>query len=226
MGVSAPHERAVHDSAAPAPLLRVETRLQVGTLDLDLSLATATRRVAIDGPSGSGKSTCLRLLAGLEPKARGFLEVEGDRWMDSAAGLHRPPWQRRVGYVPQDALLFPHRSVRENLAYAGAADDEVHRIARLFQVSDLLDRRPRNLSGGEKQRVALGRALLARPGLLLLDEPFAALDARLRATVVEALAALCTERRLPLVLASHDREAVQSLVEERWELSAGRLVAC
>jgi molybdate transport system ATP-binding protein len=203
--------------------LQLDAKLELGPLALDLHLVTRARRVVVDGPSGSGKSTCLRILAGLEPAAQGKLVIDGNVWMDSAARVHVPAWQRRVGWVPQDALLFPHRRVRANLAYAAPDDAALHDVARLLRVEPLLDRLPRNLSGGERQRVALGRALLARPRLLLLDEPFAALDAPLRTELAAALAEHCTEHDLAVVLVTHDTAAAEALDGEHWTLSGGRI---
>jgi molybdate transport system ATP-binding protein len=144
-------------------------------------------------------------------------------WQESASGTWVPPWERGVGWVPQDALLFPHLDVRQNLAYAGASEGDVRDVAQLLEVGDLLSRRPRNLSGGERQRVALGRALLAAPSLLLLDEPLSALDRPLRAEVARRLAERLRATGTPLVLVSHDEEDAAALAAERWRLADGRL---
>jgi molybdate transport system ATP-binding protein len=149
--------------------------------------------------------------------------VDGETWLDSASGTYLPPWLRRVGWVPQEASLFPHLSVRDNLGYAGVEPERVLEIAALLEVRDLLDRRPRRLSGGERQRVALGRALLSSPRLLLLDEPFSALDRPLRDKLSRLVREWAEERAVPLVLVSHDEEDTRVLADERWRLVAGEL---
>lgn len=203
--------------------LRVELRVPLGAIDLDVSLRTRARSVAVVGPSGSGKSTLLRVLAGAEMRGRGLVEVDGTRWVDPERGVLVPAWERRVGWVPQDALLFPHLSVAENLGYGGSGGGEVAEVARLLRIDGLLDRRPRRLSGGEGQRVALGRALLAHPRLLLLDEPFSALDRPLRLELARTVRRWSEERSVPLVLVSHDEEDAGILAEERWHLVDGTL---
>ncbi len=202
-------------------LLDVEVPLASGALQVRLE--SRCPLLAVVGPSGAGKSTLLRILAGVETRARGRLEVDGTVWLDPRHGIVVPAWKRRVGWVPQDALLFPHLSVRENLAYAGGPPDAVEEVAGLLKVEHLLARRPRRLSGGERQRVALGRALLSRPGLLLLDEPFSALDRPLRAHVSRTVRTFTAERRVPLVLVSHDEEDARVLSDERWHLADGKL---
>lgn len=201
--------------------LDLDLRLELGARDLEISMRTRTPAVAVVGPSGAGKSTLLRVLAGVETRARGTVSVDGDVWLDTERGVHTPPWERRVGWVPQDDLLFPHLSVRQNLAYAGAGEERVAEVAALLEVTSLLGRRPRRLSGGERQRVALGRALLSRPRMLLLDEPFAALDRRLRAEVARRVRGWTADHGLPLVLVSHDEEDTSVLADERWILSGG-----
>ena len=206
-----------------ATLLEARVRLPLDALQLDVSLNTPSAAVAIVGPSGAGKSTLLRVLAGVERRAKGTVLFRGETWQDSESGVWRPPWERGVGWVPQDDLLFPHLSVRENLGYAGGSAVSVEEMAGQLSVDHLLDRRPRYLSGGERQRVALGRALLSSPRLLLLDEPFSALDRPLRREIVEQVSALARERAIPLVLVSHDEADADLMAEERWILSDGVL---
>jgi len=143
--------------------------------------------------------------------------------MDTDEGFFLSPWERSVGWVPQEYLLFPHLRVRENLSFAGATLEGVEEVAELLMVDHLLDRRPRGLSGGEQQRVALGRALLANPGILLLDEPFSALDRPLRNHVASRLRDYVRKKDLLLLLVSHDEADAVALAHEHWLLSEGRL---
>lgn len=209
--------------AEGAPWIELHLRLSLGTLGLEADLVSERHAVAVVGPSGSGKSTLLRVLAGVERRASGRVQVRGEVWQDSTSGVFRPPWARGVGWVPQDALLFPHLSVSENLAYSGASRARVQEMARLLSVGALLDRRPRRLSGGEQQRVALGRALLSEPRLLLLDEPFSALDRPLRAQVADRVRTFCSERQVPVLLVSHDERDAEALADEQWLVEDGRL---
>lgn len=204
-------------------LLEASVRLPLDAVELDLSIDTASTAVAIVGPSGSGKSTLLRILAGVERRAEGTVRFRGETWQDSENRVWMPPWKRGVGWVPQDELLFPHLSVSQNLGYAGASEAAIDEMARLLSVDHLSSRRPRYLSGGERQRVALGRALLASPRLLLLDEPFSALDRVLRREVVEQVSSLARDRSIPLVLVSHDETDAELMADERWILSGGVL---
>ena len=206
-----------------AMLLEASVRLPLDAVELDVSIDTVSNAVAIVGPSGAGKSTLLRILAGIERRAKGTVRFRGETWQDSSRAVWVPPWERGVGWVPQDELLFPHLTVSENLGYAGASEGAIDEMARLLSVDHLLSRRPRYLSGGERQRVALGRALLASPRLLLLDEPFSALDRVLRREVVEQVSSLARERSIPLVLVSHDETDAELMADERWILSGGVL---
>ncbi|MEQ1508404.1 MAG: ATP-binding cassette domain-containing protein [Myxococcota bacterium] len=193
--------------------------LALGALRLTVDLATDARAIALVGPSGAGKSTILRVLAGLERRATGVVTVDGATWQ--GPGVFVPPHRRRVGWVPQDAALFPNRTVRENLGYTRPPPAAVAAMADQLGLAALLDRGPRNLSGGERQRVALGRALLSEPRLLLLDEPFAALDEPLRARLAADIASSCRARSLPFVVVSHDPHDVAALADEVWVVEAG-----
>lgn len=165
-----------------------------------IAFQSASKRVGISGASGAGKSTLLRCIAGLEP-ASGSVSVWGRVLQDPNKSM--PIWERKVGWVPQDSLLFPHLSVAENLRFGGGGPEQVLALAEQLEIAHLLERRPRALSGGERQRVALGRALLSEPELLLLDEPFAALDAPLKARVIHALEGWLSQRDIPMILVSH-----------------------
>jgi molybdate transport system ATP-binding protein len=192
-------------------------------LDLDLelglpgrrvhvALATDARVVGIAGPSGSGKTTLLRVIAGLDRRAVGTVRALGETWQDATTFV--PAWERRAGWVPQDGVLFPHLTVEENLTYAGR--DGLEAIVDRLAVRPLLGRAPRNLSGGERQRVALGRALLASPRLLLLDEPFSALDRPLRSRLSQEVAQWCADRALAVVLVSHDEADLRTFGAAAW----------
>jgi molybdate transport system ATP-binding protein len=199
--------------------LAVDLRLRVGAGTLEVRLGSAAPVIGLAGPSGAGKSTLLRVLAGLERRAEGTVRFGAEQWQ--APGRFVPAWERGVGWVPQDGVLFPHLSVRENLAYAARVP--VEPIAERLGVGHLLDRRPRHLSGGERQRVALGRAMGAGPRLLLLDEPFAALDRPLRARLAREVGAWAHERGCPLLVVSHDPTDFAGLGAEVWEITAGQV---
>lgn len=197
------------------PWLDVDVRVAIGARTLRACLLASSPVAGIVGPSGGGKTTLLRVLAGVERRATGTVRVFGEDWQRGPA--FRPPWERKVGWVPQEAALFPHLDVRGNLTYAG--EDHFDAVVAMLGVGGLLDRAPRNLSGGERQRVALGRALLSRPRLLLLDEPFAALDRALRTRLSSDVAQWCAERSLPVVIVTHDERDLAPFYAVRWEIS-------
>ena len=203
--------------------LDLDFRVGLGARELEVRLSTGSPAVAVFGPSGGGKSTLLRVLAGVERRARGSVHIGGQAWMDTDEGVFLSPWERGVGWVPQEYLLFPHLRVRENLRFAGGTLQEAEDVAELLMVDQLMDRRPRALSGGEQQRVALGRALLASPKILLLDEPFSALDRPLRNHVASRLREYVRRKGMLLLLVSHDEADAVALAHEHWLLSDGRL---
>jgi molybdate transport system ATP-binding protein len=206
------------------PFLEVDITLPVGAGEQEIKLESDALSVAVFGPSGGGKSTFLRTLAGVERRSSGKVRFGREVWLDSEREIFVPPWERSVGWVPQDYLLFPHLRVRDNLGYGGGSPQEIADMAALLFVDHLLDRRPRRLSGGEQQRVALGRALLSRPKILLLDEPFSALDRPLRNRVGSQIGTYMRAREIPLILVSHDEADAAALAQEHWMLSQGRLV--
>jgi molybdate transport system ATP-binding protein len=162
------------------------------------------------GPSGAGKTTVLRLIAGLDTPDAGSIRCGDEVWYDGARGIRMPPQNRRVGYLSQDYAIFPHLTVRGNVAY-GARGWEVQGLLARFDLSDLAERYPRQLSGGQLQRVALARALAAQPRLLLLDEPLSALDAPTRLRMRGDLRQLLAGVQVPAIVVTHDRTEALAL---------------
>jgi len=213
-------------------MLHIALRQQRGTFTLDVNLTASTPGViALFGRSGCGKTTLVNLLAGLSQGAQGRIVVDDQVWFDSARGVQVPAELRRIGYVFQDARLFPHYSVRGNLDYGAKRAPQPPSAARFDEVVDLLglapllQRRPGGLSGGERQRVALGRALLSQPRLLLLDEPLASLDAARREDVLPWLERLRDQLQIPMVFVSHQYDEVLRLATEVLVMDDGRVVA-
>jgi molybdate transport system ATP-binding protein len=200
-----------------------------GDFTLDVAVETETRVVALFGPSGSGKSTLLHLMAGLVRPQAGRIILDGRILVDVAAGLFVPSHRRRIGYVFQDARLFPHLTVEQNLSYGRWFSSRKNRFAEpreiveLLGIGHLLRRRPATLSGGEKQRVAIGRAILASPRVLLMDEPLASLDAARKAETLPYIERLRDELSIPIVYVSHSAEEVGRLTENIVFLDHGKV---
>ncbi len=211
--------------------IRARYRLERGEFVLDVDLDMAGQGItAVFGPSGSGKTTLLRLIAGLD-RAPGHLAVNGEIWQDDAARRFLPTHQRALGYVFQEASLFPHLSARRNLEYgmkrvpAGARRVAMNRVLDLLGIGHLLERMPENLSGGERQRVAIGRALLTSPRVLLMDEPLSALDLARKQEILPYLERLHDELEIPILYVSHAADEVARLADHIVVLDRGRAVA-
>jgi len=198
---------------------------------LDLAFDAPAGLTALFGRSGAGKTTVVNAVAGLLRPDAGRIVAEGTVLLDTDSGICLPPHRRRVGYVFQDARLFPHLTVRQNLLYGNrlAPVDEpgatLDRIVELLGIGPLLDRRPGALSGGEKSRVALGRAILAKPRVLLMDEPLAALDEARKAEILPYLERLRDEIGLPMLYVSHSLAEVARLATTIVLIEAGRCTA-
>lgn len=200
--------------------------------ELDAAFRMAKPGVtALFGPSGAGKTTIANAIAGLFHPDGGRIVIDDRVVFDRNAGIDVPPRLRRIGTVFQDARLFPHMSVEKNLRFGWrrveprASEDEFARIVDMLGLAHLLARKPAKLSGGEKGRVALGRALLASPTLLLLDEPLAALDAARKAEILPYLEKLRDDARLPMIYVTHSLEDVMRLADGLVLVKAGRVVA-
>jgi molybdate transport system ATP-binding protein len=212
-------------------LLEVACQLRYPSgFECDLAFRTEARVTAVLGPSGSGKTSLLSMLAGLRKPASGRIRF-GDRVLfDSAAGINVRPETRRIGYVFQDHLLFPHLSVRRNLLYGwkrrptNGRTVDLDKVVRVLELTDLLERQPHTLSGGQKQRVALGRALLCGPELLLLDEPLASVDDTLKQRVLEYIESALHEWQLPTLYVTHNQEEAKRLANWVVILERGRVM--
>ena len=210
--------------------LTIDVQAHAGTFSLDVAFATEAGATAVLGASGAGKTLTLRAIAGLLRPDAGRVAVGGSVLFDSAAGIDVAVRRRRVGLVFQDYALFPHLSVAANLAFGlrgsthAAAAEAVSRVVGMLGLQGLEGRRPGALSGGQRQRVALGRALAPGPDLLLLDEPFTALDAPARVALVQEFAALRSRIELPVVLVTHDVGEAHALAEHLVVLENGRVL--
>ncbi|MDB5811286.1 MAG: molybdenum transporter ATP-binding protein [Betaproteobacteria bacterium] len=212
-------------------MLKVDVSKKLANFELDTQFTSDAGITALFGRSGSGKTTLVNVIAGLVRPDRGNIEVNGVSLFDSAAGRNVAIENRRVGYVFQDGRLFPHLTVRGNLDYGFALAAPAQRYVAFEQVvgllglKPLLDRRPSNLSGGEKQRVAIGRALLTSPRVLLMDEPLAALDNPRKREILHYIESLHAEIKVPIVYVTHAVEEILRLADVVVLMAAGKVVA-
>lgn len=195
----------------------ISVRRRVGAMDISLDLQTEPGLTALFGPSGAGKTSLLKMVAGLLRPDSGRIAVAGKVLFDSREGIDLPAERRRAGYVFQDGRLFPHKRVRANLLYGFHLAAPEHRwlnfdeAVAFLGIGDLLNRWPATLSGGEAQRVAIGRALLSGPRFLLMDEPLSSLDAPRRAEIMAVIENIRDGLKLPILYVSHDRTEVERL---------------
>jgi ABC-type sulfate/molybdate transport systems ATPase subunit len=202
-----------------------------GSFHLQVDCVFSSDWTVVFGPSGSGKSSLLRLLAGLDRPTHGRIALDKRAFADTAAGLHLPPGRRHTALVAQQPALFPHLSVAANVAYGLRSLNRAARAARVEEMlalaaaTDLAGRRPQDLSGGEAQRVALARALAPAPRLLLLDEPFSALDGLASDALLERLQLWLRENQVQAVMATHDVTDALAMGAEVLLLRDGRLTA-
>lgn len=213
----------------PKLIARFQLNLEVFKLDVDLQLP-ATGISVISGASGSGKTLLMRCIAGLEQAQIGYCKVQGQVWQDSSIGYFLAAYQRPLGYVFQEACLFPHLTVQENIAYgrkrAGLVDAiGLNKLLELLNIVHLLPRKPEKLSGGEKQRVAIARALAVNPQVLLMDEPLAALDQGHKQELLPYLRRLQQELQVPIVYITHSPQEMTQLADYLVLIERGKVAA-
>jgi len=210
--------------------LAVSLRARLPGFDLDVSWEIGAELAVLFGHSGAGKSLTLRMIAGLAQPDAGRVAAGGHLLLDTTRAVCLPPQQRSIGYVFQDLALFPHMTILENILYGGHGLGREERAASArklihrFGLTGLQGRRPGEISGGQKQRVAFARALLRRPSVLLLDEPFSALDATLRRDMGELLREIQRELGLPTVLVTHDAAEATALADTVILCEGGRVI--
>jgi molybdate transport system ATP-binding protein len=213
------------------PPFSVRARLKRGHFFIDVAFDGAPGLTALFGPSGSGKTTILNMIAGTQRPDSGLITVGGRTLTDTEAGIFVPPHRRRVGFVFQDAQLFPHLTVGQNIRFGRwftPADDSAPRedlVTGVLGIDGLLKRRPATLSGGEKQRVALARALLSSPRILLMDEPLSGLDDARRNEIMALIERVRDEFAIPIVYVTHTRDEVRRLATHVVQLKDGRIEA-
>lgn len=197
---------------------------------LDVEWEIGDELAILFGGSGSGKSMTLQLIAGLMKPDAGFIRSNGNVFFDKTSGINISPQERSLGYVFQDRILFPHMTVRGNIAYGlknasgSEKEEKVKEMIRLFHLQGLEDMSPSEISGGQKQRVALARALIGKPKALLLDEPFSALDNPLRLEMRKFLQEICVEFQIPVILVTHDVFEAYTMGDQVIVYSSGKVM--
>ena len=208
--------------------LTLDVTLRQQSFVLDVHESMSVEVVGLFGPSGSGKTTLLETIAGIRTPDSGEIRVADRVLFSSAAGINVPPQHRHIGYVPQDALLFPNMSVEGNITYGrGAREnrDTLQSLIEMLELQSLLARDVDRLSGGEKQRVAIARALMTRPSIVLLDEPLAAVDRDRRERILPYVLRIRRELHVPLIYVTHDEAELHAIADRVLRLDGGRIAA-
>ena len=207
--------------------LSIDIKLPLASFELKFKGELDARVTGLFGPSGSGKSSLVETIAGLRRGASGTIAFGDTVWQDSAQGVFVPPEQRGIGFVPQQGLLFPHLTVRQNLRFgaqrASLGSDLFEQVVQILGLTELLDRKPFGLSGGERQRVAAGRAVCSGPRLLIMDEPLSSLDAATRYQTLAFFMRLVSDLKLTMIWVSHDAVEVQAICDELIVLDGGNV---
>ncbi len=208
-------------------MLDVHIVKQRGHVAIDIRFSCdGGRLLALTGPSGSGKTTIIRALAGLERPDSGYIRCENRNWFSSRQNIFLQPRKRKVGYVFQEHTLFPHLSVRKNIGFACRDEQRVTELLELLRIRHLENSSPQQISGGERQRAALAQALASAPDVLLLDEPFSALDGLTRNRLCKELSNLKKQLGIPIILVTHDLDEAEMLGDQHISLEQGGGVPC
>lgn len=211
--------------------LEINIRKHIGTFHLDVAFRVEKPLTAIFGPSGSGKTTILNCITGVLQPCEGEIAIDGGSLYSSTRGINLPPESRGMGYVFQEGLLFPHLSVEKNIFYGFRQEDEARchivpqAVIDILDIGNLLEKKPRQLSGGEQQRVAIARALLSHPRLLIFDEPVSALDWALKSRFLGYLKRIKEEFRVPILYVTHALSEIMNLADEVIVVKGGRVLA-
>ncbi len=204
--------------------LRVHVRKTLTEFDLEVSFTAGEGELkVIIGPSGAGKTTIIRMIAGLERPEEGYINYNGEIWVDTKKGIFLPPQKRRVGYVFQEYTLFPHLTVYKNVFFAAADQDAGESLMKLFGIWHLRNQRPHRISGGERQRCAICQNLVRKPQVLLLDEPFSALDMEIRRRLRHELKLLKGQLSIPIVHVTHDLNEAVFLGDDILSIVKGKI---
>ena len=203
--------------------IHIRASLPLGPRRLQVDLSSSARCIGLSGPNGSGKSTLFRFIAGFLPQLPGEFVFKGDCWQSPQK--KRPPHKRSIGWLPQKHMLFPHMTVRNNLLWGCSEKQSYDDMISELSIASLLDLYPKQLSGGESQRVAFGRALLREPELLLLDEPFAAQDRQKKNSLQLLLKRWLSQRDCFCIIISHDQTTLSSLCSDLWIVEDGKIIS-